>query len=552
MERVLSLALYAYIRATAHLNVAARVVMHVSTLALGWRLGSRHRCFRRRRGSTTLDSDSRTRVDQLGDPDDLLVPKDLGDHVAVGDELGTVPNNVGIDGRGRGRGRGGRSSLGRNSGNTNVSRRGRGGLGLIDRGFLEDLTGEGTSRVRGKGTRLVGLRGLGRLRDLVVVGRTILIGDLDIAGQEAQALKNFLRKQVNWGLELALTCLSLVEDVEDGAVLDAARGVGARVNGVLKEVGIPAHEEVTMVAESGGVAIGEDKHAIAAFKSVGGNNGLEEDTRELDWVRIGTVAVHDKVRVGNVRLVVRALGILAVPARREHELEAEAILAVSVEILLVGHKVAVKSALGLLVVVETVEAQGALLELVLGDLAQGSPVGLCGIVHARVASGELAAVVVTGNHLEVGRESLDLLAVKEIIGKHASDLFDVLVLASFGVLEVHGGSPVRRLVLADTARGAVAIEQRSGISDLAKARRTEDGVRVRRSLAKVDDGVHARQTDATGAFHAPEGMSTAHKAGRSGDQRFGEHGGYIQAQFRSFRKEWNDATRLSGDVTAKE
>jgi hypothetical protein len=48
-------------------------------------------------------------------------------------------------------------------------------------------------------------------------------------------------------------------------------------------------------------------------------------------------------------------------------------------------------------------------------------------------------------------------------------------------------------------------------------RRAVDGVNVSRNLARVDDRVHASKTDATRAFHAPEGMGAAHKACR-GDE----------------------------------
>lgn len=153
------------------------------------------------------------------------------------------------------------------------------------------------------------------------------------------------------------------------------------------------------------------------------------------------------------------------------------------------------------------------------------------------------------------------------VRKHASDFFNVLVLACLGILEVGGRCPVRGLVLADTARGAVSIKESSGVSDLAEAyrvldgslsgtlspgvertRRAEDGVGMGRDLAKVNNGVHARESDASRTLHAPKGMSAAHEAGRCGEQRLGEHR-YVYPSSKLYlliSKEWNDATRLSG------
>ena len=104
-------------------------------------------------------------------------------------------------------------------------------------------------------------------------------------------------------------------------------------------------------------------------------------------------------------------GGLAIPARREHELETDTILAVRIQVILVRKEVAVQGRFRLLGIVETVESNSLLLKSELGHLIAG-PLGL-GRVWDRPC--EVAEERVSGYHPEVGRERLDVLSVQEIV-----------------------------------------------------------------------------------------------------------------------------------------
>ena len=214
-----------------------------------------------------------------------------------------------------------------------------------------------------------------------------------------------------------------------------------------------------MVVPTSRITIGHHKHAISSSKGIGAPDRLVKKTRETNRVSFGAVAVHDKIGVGNVILVVVALDIVTIPARGEHDLQAKTVGAVAVEIFFVGHVVAVQSPLRLFAVVETVESQRPLLEALLVSLAQRAPRRLLGVRHAGVTSSEGTTLRVSSQHLEVGREAGDILAIKEIVPinhesldlnqkhhenlrKHAANLFDELELASVGILEVHSRGPV--------------------------------------------------------------------------------------------------------------
>lgn len=127
------------------------------------------------------------------------------------------------------------------------------------------------------------------------------------------------------------------------------------------------------------------------------------------------VTAHDHVRVSNVALVIFTVGVLAIPARGEHDLNTETILAVAVEKLLLGQVVAVKGGLGGSGVVEAVEADGTLGKVLLVDLAQRSPVRFGWVGFLRVTGGERTPVGVASKHAEILGETLDLLTIKQIV-----------------------------------------------------------------------------------------------------------------------------------------
>lgn len=150
-----------------------------------------------------------------------------------------------------------------------------------------------------------------------------------------------------------------------------------------------------MVPVAGGVAVGEDELAVDAGELGCVPDGLVEEAGEAGGEALGAGAVHHAVGVGDVVHLVLGSDVLAVPARGEHELGADAVLAVGVEVGLVGHEVAVEGALGRDVVVEAVEADGLLREA-----------GLRGGVA--LAGGKVALVAVTGDHLHAVGEGGDL------------------------------------------------------------------------------------------------------------------------------------------------
>lgn len=306
------------------------------------------------------------------------------------------------------------------------------------------------------GGRLVA--GWGALDDVFGAG-----GELHATGQAGDGTEEVIGCEEGGEetlLDLARLGGEVVLDGEEGAVLDAAGGVGAGVDGGLEEVLFPAHDEVAVVSVAGGVTVGEDELAVDAGELGRVPDGLVEEAGETGGEALGAGAVHDAAGVGDVVHLVLGGHVLAVPARGEHELGADAVLAVGVEVGLVGHEVAVQGALGRLVVVEAVEA-----ERLLGEALLGGGVGLAGR--------EVALVGVAGDHLHAVGEGGDLgLAggvVEEVVRQHAADLLDQLVLSGGGVLEVHGGSPVGGLVLGDGARGAVAGDELIGAGGGAEA-----------------------------------------------------------------------------------
>lgn len=159
------------------------------------------------------------------------------------------------------------------------------------------------------------------------------------------------------------------------------------------------------------ITVGEDEFAGNASELVGRPDGFIHETRKLYIEPLGAVTINDEIGVSDVRLVVGRAGILAVPARREHDLEADAISAVGIEIRLLGKIMAVESTLRGLGVVEAVKANSALLEIVLGSLTEGSPEGLLGVgaEETQATDRVVAAGSVSGNHAEVVGEGLDAL-----------------------------------------------------------------------------------------------------------------------------------------------
>lgn len=223
--------------------------------------------------------------------------------------------------------------------------------------------------------------------------------------------ENILVLQLVGHLELALALIVVGLEVENRAVLDQPAGVRALVNRLLQDAGFPALHEVTVVAVARWVAVGQHELAVHVLERVGVPDGLVEEGDEAVLVAVGAGSVHDQRRIGDVGFVIGRVGILAVPARREHDLKANTIGAEGVQVGLLWQVVAVQRRLTGEVVVQAIEANGLLAQRSLGTLIT-EPERLGRIGHR---PGEVALEGITSNHTEVGRESLDLFAVKEIV-----------------------------------------------------------------------------------------------------------------------------------------
>lgn len=164
--------------------------------------------------------------------------------------------------------------------------------------------------------------------------------------------------------------------------------------------------------------------------------------------------------------VIGRVEILAIPARRKHELYSDSVGAIGIEISLVREIVAVKGAFRVPAVVETVEADGALLKINLAGLAERDPERLfrISLLDIEPSNGVVTAETVSSDHAEAFRESLDpcarvvVVLEEEVVRKHSADLLNKLV-GAIGVLEVEGRCPIHRFVLGNAARGAVCVQQ---------------------------------------------------------------------------------------------
>ena len=114
---------------------------------------------------------------------------------------------------------------------------------------------------------------------------------------------------------------------ERGTVHDVPVRVGAVVDGVLEEIDVPTVLEVAVVSVARGVSVGEDPSAGSPeVEVVHGDQHLVEERDELDGVGVRTVAAVEVLdRIGHVRLVVRRVDVLAVPAGGEEYLGAQSI-----------------------------------------------------------------------------------------------------------------------------------------------------------------------------------------------------------------------------------
>lgn len=177
-----------------------------------------------------------------------------------------------------------------------------------------------------------------------------------------------------------------------------------------------------------------------------------------------------------VLVVLAVSGSTTSPARREHDLESDTILAMLIKVGLVREIMAVKRALGGLGVVQAVEADCALSQILLFGLAEASPLRLVRVRLAWVTDSVRSSVIASRDHSESRGKGGNIISVEKVVPnrkgqnwtqdkrrhivnhlrKHATNLRNNLKLASRGIFKVDAWGPVSRLVLGDTTRCAVS------------------------------------------------------------------------------------------------
>ena len=247
-------------------------------------------------------------------------------------------------------------------------------------------------------------------RVLGSVLRAILDGNVDrqaVARARAVVSVKILRHR-----ESALGAFGVILEGEQGAVRDLAGLALARVEGGLQEfLGLPAHDEITVVAGASGVAIGKEELALVTSKVVGSPDGLEEQEWVVDIVSLGAVTFLDKVGVCNVGPVVVRVEFARLATAWESQFDTDSVSAMSIQVLLSRHLVPVERRFGVLVVVQAVETecplrQEELVGRITWPLAKG---------RIREGASEVTEHVVAGNHLEALGERLDVLEVVKVV-----------------------------------------------------------------------------------------------------------------------------------------
>lgn len=164
---------------------------------------------------------------------------------------------------------------------------------------------------------------------------------------------------------------------------------------------------------TGWIAVGKDKPAILPLEQVGGDNGLEEQRHQAAIIPFRAVSNHDPIGKGNMRLVLAATIELPVPAAWKHDLQANAIWTVLIQVRLVRHVMARQRGLWpVLCVIQAVEAQPSLLPMILRFIGPGSQ-----RIRVRSLKRGFAPPIGSRNHLEPVGECLDLLRFP--VGSHA-------------------------------------------------------------------------------------------------------------------------------------
>lgn len=126
--------------------------------------------------------------------------------------------------------------------------------------------------------------------------------------------------------------------------------------------------------------------------------------------------------VRNVALLILAGDVLSIPATGEHQLEADTVSAVGIEVGLVWEEVTVKGAFWGLGVIETVKSDGSLAEEGLLSVFAGPE----GLLDVRDGVGEVTLIGVACDHLEAsgegGEGSVACVGVEEVVSGRMLDI----------------------------------------------------------------------------------------------------------------------------------
>ena len=122
--------------------------------------------------------------------------------------------------------------------------------------------------------------------------------------------------------------LVLVEELEHTALLHHARRRITRVYRLLENVNVPSVDKIPVQTISGWIPIGEDKWLFVVipllFESVGVEDDFVEHGYKLYRMCGGAFPEVNVDGVGHMGFVVWGIEVLAVPARREEDLNTEA------------------------------------------------------------------------------------------------------------------------------------------------------------------------------------------------------------------------------------
>jgi hypothetical protein len=140
-----------------------------------------------------------------------------------------------------------------------------------------------------------------------------------------------LRVRVGRGARI-IFCVCVQAATEHPALREVpGSGRGTGVQGVLEYLVIPAIHEVAVQREAGRVSGRQNEAAVVVGELLRVVPQLSEEGDETDRVRGRALAVVDAIGVRHMRLVVRRVEVLAVPAGRVDTLCPEVIFTVGVD-----------------------------------------------------------------------------------------------------------------------------------------------------------------------------------------------------------------------------